>query len=575
MLKRIRTGLTGLLGIGDAVCCFVLGGCFAAAPSWLGEATLLADAAFFLSWAGLWAGFLLLFLLLRWALTRKACAGNPKSAISAERPDRLPDGPHSFWLQAGILFACWLVVLLLLYPGTLINDTWGQLKLYRMYTQAADKAWIMNTHHPVLDTFWMGSILWTLSGWIGWEGAVFVYVLVQAAGCACAVSYLLCWCGRKLGLGKILCRVLLAVFCLLPLFPLTIQTVSKDAFSVIFFLVFCTMYMEAVRTRGKSLGKGEAGERKRIPGWIPLTAFGVLSGLTKSVNAYVVAVSLALLFLAASHCWRRVLAALCCFSFCLFLAAPVVYDWMAIGRGGRQEMFSLPFQMTARYVRDYGDDMTDEERQAVDKLLDLSTLAERYNPVFADPVKGYTERGTAGDYLAYLKAFLSMGLKHPGAYFQAAGAMLSGWFSFAEYAPITGMGAQSLFDPEMFPASLPYRSGWSAGTASFVDRARHGLYDFPVTRILFTYGVYGAILPAFALVTCLRRGKKKSKKGTGRPWVALCPLLLALVLGCFLAPASANSEGWRYLTPLVFGAPGILAWSAFALREKAVTGRDE
>lgn len=238
-------------------------------------------------------------------------------------------------------------------------------------------------------------------------------------------------------------------------------------------------------------------------------------------------------------------------------------------------MFSLPFQMTARYVRDYGEDMTPGEKEAVDKLLDLSTLAERYNPVFADPVKGYTERGTAGEYLAYLKAFVSMGLRHPDACFQAAGAMLSGWFSFAEYAPITGMGAQSLFDPEMFPASLLNRPAWSAGTASLVDRVRHWLYDFPVTRILFTYGLYAAVIPAFALVTCLRRGKTKSKKGTGRLWVALCPLLLALVLGCFLAPASANSEGWRYLTPLVFAAPGMLAWSAFALREKNISGRTE
>lgn len=50
-------------------------------------------------------------------------------------------------------------------------------------------------------------------------------------------------------------------------------------------------------------------------------------------------------------------------------------------------MFSLPFQQTACYVRDYRAEVTEEEKQAIKNVLDYNSLIEIYLEVTADPVK--------------------------------------------------------------------------------------------------------------------------------------------------------------------------------------------
>ena len=52
-----------------------------------------------------------------------------------------------------------------------------------------------------------------------------------------------------------------------------------------------------------------------------------------------------------------------------------------------KEMLSLPFQQTARYVRDYGDEGTEEEKAAIGQVLDYDKIAKGYMELTSDPVK--------------------------------------------------------------------------------------------------------------------------------------------------------------------------------------------
>ncbi|MCR5060584.1 MAG: glucosyltransferase domain-containing protein [Saccharofermentans sp.] len=61
-----------------------------------------------------------------------------------------------------------------------------------------------------------------------------------------------------------------------------------------------------------------------------------------------------------------------------------------------KEALSIPFQQTARYVRDNSDDITDEEREIIDRDLNIETLAERYDPRISDPVKNAYEGNKSG-----------------------------------------------------------------------------------------------------------------------------------------------------------------------------------
>lgn len=60
---------------------------------------------------------------------------------------------------------------------------------------------------------------------------------------------------------------------------------------------------------------------------------------------------------------------------------------LKITGGSVRESLSVPFQQTARYVRDYGDEVTEEVKEAIDSILRYDLLASKYNPNLSDPVK--------------------------------------------------------------------------------------------------------------------------------------------------------------------------------------------
>ena len=86
------------------------------------------------------------------------------------------------------------------------------------------------------------------------------------------------------------------------------------------------------------------------------------------------------------------------------------------------------------------------------------------------------------------------------------------------------------------------------------------LYKVPGIGLLFTYGFYASLIPAFVICTLL---SKRRKNGA---WVDAMPMLFSLVLGCWLAPFSIHFEGRRYLYPITYTALLLIAWCRYRLR---------
>ena len=96
----------------------------------------------------------------------------------------------------------------------------------------------------------------------------------------------------------------------------------------------------------------------------------------------------------------------------------IVFPLLNVEPGSIREMLSLPFQQTARYLRDAGWDVTEEEKAAIDRVLDYDVLAESYDPDLSDNVKS-TYHGETEDLKDYFSAWFQMLLRHPGIYIQA------------------------------------------------------------------------------------------------------------------------------------------------------------
>ena len=397
----------------------------------------------------------------------------------------------------------------------------------------------------------MGVLIVPLSQLTGkWHVVIFLYVLLQAVLTSLAFATTVTYALKKLNMGIRVATVLILIYALLPVFPTAVQTVSKDAMHSWGFVFFAVFYMELVRTSGRAM---------KEKGFLVKFLLVVLyCCLTKKVGIYVTGLSMLVAVFFLKNNRKYVLSVMAVSVLLMSVVLPLVRTNLQIAPGGKQEMFSLPFQMTARYVKTHGNDITKEEYQILDKVLTMKDLANRYNPTNADPVKSYHQKAGGKYYVKYIKVWFDQGLRHPRVYVAALNSMLSGWFSWEEYAPLMNNNWRNQHNTAMIPAWIPIR-GITDGTANAYQEMYHNLYKTPVIQIFLSYGFYASLLPAFTVCTVLRRWKNKEIKY----WLAIFPTLLALMLGCWLAPVSYHLEGKRYLYPIVYTIPILMVWCLY------------
>ena len=165
---------------------------------------------------------------------------------------------------------------------------------------------------------------------------------------------------------------LLLLYCILPLYAASVQTVSKDALFSWIYVFFFVYFIEIVRTNGEALQ-----ERSFL---YKMIAASIFCMLTKKVGIYVVLFSFIALFFAKLDNKRNIKVII--ITLFVFAAGimPLTRHMLGADRGGVQEMLSIPFQQTARYVKYHPKDITLSEKAVLSKILDYDRLAKMYNP---------------------------------------------------------------------------------------------------------------------------------------------------------------------------------------------------
>ena len=111
-----------------------------------------------------------------------------------------------------------------------------------------------------------------------------------------------------------------------------------------------------------------------------------------------------------------------------------VFPAMGFPPGSKREIFSIPFQQTAFYVKQHETEVTAEEYLTIDRVLSFHELGKNYYRYSSDPVKktyklNDTEKENA--FLAdYLFVWAKMFFKHPVTYFQAFLNQSSQYYTF-------------------------------------------------------------------------------------------------------------------------------------------------
>lgn len=466
-------------------------------------------------------------------------------------------------------------------------------------------------HHPILDTLIFGAFGMASDALTGnWMAGVFLYVCLQGAATivafVTAIAYL-----RERGCPAVLCLAAYAFFCIMPFVSTWALCMVKDSLFALVFVPYMIMLFEAVRMRGASLARPRAVVLFAVLGvllcltkktglyvvvptaliaaWVyrprgrarrgragcgasgAVRAAGANYGATHPASAADAGASWdaagagRAADAGAAHAGADaartagagargflVQAASCLLVMCVIMPA-VVFPLLNVAPGGKQEVLGVLFQQTARYVAYYGDEVTPDERAAIDAVLEYDNLPDQYTFDFQDEVKyRFKLDATNEDLLRYLEVWTAQGMRRPESYLASvmsiAGYYLApcGIVNIRMVTVDTHMG-----DDNRYMLYNPDELDW---LRNGMDEAYNVIARIPgidVPLLLVTYVFW---LPAVLLFAMWRRHL--------RCGVLFVPVLVTIGF-CVIAPVYDA----RYCIPLLYLAPLLVCMVAVLLRD--------
>ena len=228
-----------------------------------------------------------------------------------------------------------------------------------------------------------------------------------------------------------------------------------------------------------------------------------------------------------------------------------------IPAGSVGEALSVPMQQTARYIRDYGNEVTDDERTAIEKVLDYDAIAQSYMPELSDGVKQYYKNPGKGDLARYMLVWAKMLLKHPVCYFEATHANSHGYYTITKCRAIN----------DYYTFNNDICMEMSEMNVHYLDKSGYLRYAFVQALSAFEK------LPLVGLTTSI--GFMAWLTAVLGLWLARCkakpvlPVFIGLGIFWLTCIASPVNDCMRYFLPVAGCLPLVFCLAAVFSREKS------
>lgn len=467
----------------------------------------------------------------------------------------------SIAIFAAVMALLWAPWYIANFPGGTYWDTYYQIfQVYpenhpiavipwaEIYDKTLTDAWLVD-HHPVFTTLVYGAFGWVSDQLTGnWMAGVAAFCIIQGVlhvvAFTAAVAYL-----RRVGSPPLLNFLAFAYFALAPFVSTWALCMVKDSFFGLFYVPYFMLVFETIRTRGACMA------RPRNVAFFALCA--LMLCLTKKTGIFVVvatAIVGIVAFRRTKPAWESYLIqGLLPVVVVMVLFPLLLFPALNIQAGGTQETLGPLFQQTARCVHDYPKDVTAEEKAAIAAVLDYDRLADQYQFDFEDSVKyRYNLDASRAEIMRYLQAYVSMGLRHPDAYFGAAMSLAG--FYVAPTAPInirmvtvdTKMG-----DEQRYMLWNPDELDW---LRNGLDEAYDAVAKTPGVDAPLLIVTYAFWLPALLAFVAFRNRLCC--------WTLFVPPLVLLGF-CIIAPVYDA----RYVVPILDAAPLFLCAVVVLLKD--------
>ncbi|MBD5519896.1 MAG: hypothetical protein HDR03_01485 [Lachnospiraceae bacterium] len=402
----------------------------------------------------------------------------------------------------------------------------------------------LNTHHPPVHTLLIHLCLVTGSRLFHSANVgIFLYAALQCLCVLTSVSYAVKILMEKLRVSVFYAFFVLLYFIILPIIQGYMFMVTKDIlYSAFLLYLLIALYF---------LYLGEIS--RKLYAELFLSALSML--LFRNDAKYIFLLSfliIAFFYKKFRKTALRFIIGVLCFS----ILYSAILSLCSVTRGSIREMFSIPFQQTARYVKYHEEEITEDQKQAINNILDYPTLATRYNVNLSDSVKSsYKEDASKEDLILYFKVWFEMLGKHPGTYIQAT---MNNYYSY--FYPLgytlhnfsfeNSISAMDTINEQIAPLGMRFYYPESLDTyRNAYEHIEDCLANFLPIAILMLPSAYTwtlILLFFYAL-------RKKSKSA-----VAFLMIPCMIVLVCCLSGPCNGHYGFRYLYPIILSMPLLL-----------------
>lgn len=433
-----------------------------------------------------------------------------------------------------IMVLCWLPNYSLYFPGVMTYDA---VRQYEEFFSGN-----MTNHHPVVTTLLEGGFV-KLGRVLGNQSiGIAVYLAIVLVLTAVIISFGFVWMKQR-NISYVCRWMMLGFFSLFPIWSAYARTVVKDSlFYPVFFLFILAFFRWVLNA------KDELNARYTIR----FLLAGILLSLVRHNGWYVMLGTLFFMIFWNRKRRKQMVVAFVGFLLLFKGYTGVLLPACGVMPGGSEEMLSIPFQQTARYVKYHDSEVTKQEREAINNVLNYSVLADKYDPNISDPIKVTYKHEDA--YLgAYFKVWFQQLKKHPTTYIQAT---LNGTYGYVGYKknikyPI---GYYSQLD-WLKTYHDKYRLTWSEST----EKLRES-YTGMISKVFEDTPLKLLSQPMFyTWIFILLCGYSMLDRYLRRYWIIFIPVLVLFAL-CFASPVNGDL---RYMLPIM---STMFLYVAFILR---------
>ena len=444
---------------------------------------------------------------------------------------------HPFLFSFIVILICYLPYIIAFYPVIINYDAANQVKeIMGLHTRYMDSVVLLNPEmtitnfNPIIHTFLIGGLFKVghLLGNVNF--GMFLYSIIQLSIIISTFAYSIYYL-HKINVNKKLIILVLAIFALVPLFPFYAMTAVKDVIFSSLMLLYAIKMYDIIKNKQK------------LSQYILFALLCLFIILFRNNGIYTIVISLITLLFVKKQIRVSIFVVLI-FNLATYVGYnKVLLPHFEIANTSIREALSVPFQQTARHAKYYKNDLNEEDIEIIDKVLDYSDLAERYEDDLSDKVKNRFNKYTTDEELKeYFGVWFKYLLKRPGVYIDATINNVYGYF----YPNTSAWYIYHGLNKELQKVGFDYHY-------NKLDWLREVLIgfgeNFPYIPIIGMIANIGMIVWTHILLVGILIVNKMKK------YILVLLPSITLILVCVVGPANTY---FRYILPCVFALPVIV-----------------